>query len=472
MTEVAATLRCDAVVRGGTIVTDRRSEPADLLIRDGRIGDVVAPGTPVEAGETIDAEGLLVLPGLVDPHCHFDTFSHHVDDLASLSAAAAAGGVTTIVPFLIPGGRPGQPGTLAEILDHFVEAGEERSLVDFGFHVALWPRWEALDEIDACAARGCSSFKMFLALPRLGRMVPDDLVFAFMERIGSCGGLSMVHAENGPVTDYLESKMRARGDTAPALYARSRPPILEEEATFRSICLARLAGAPLYVVHVSAAGAARRIAEARADGVPVVGETCPQYLTLDDGVMRTLGPLAKVAPPLRTPADREQLWRALAAGDLATIGSDHSGHARATKERGRDDVFGDVPFGAATIETMLPLLLSFGLADGRLAPERLAALTSANAARIFGLYPRKGAIEPGSDADLVLVDRDGESTVDAGLHHDRSGYSLYDGWQLRGAVRTVIARGAVIARDGEVVGQEGRGRYLLRPASGLPEGLH
>ena len=471
MSEVAATLRVDTVVRGGTVVTDRRSERADVLIREGRIAEVIAPGTPVEASETIDAGGLLVLPGLVDPHCHFDTFSHHVDDLTSLSAAAAAGGVTTIIPFLIPGGRAGQPETLAEILDHFIEVGEASSLIDFGFHVALWPRWEAADEIDACAARGCSSFKMFLALPRLGRMVPDDLVFAFMERIRSVGSLAMVHAENGPVTDYLETRMRERGETAPTSFARSRPPILEEEATFRAICLAALAEVPLYVVHVTSAGAARRIAEARASALPVVGETCPQYLTLDEGIMATLGPLAKVAPPLRTPSDREHLWSALARGELATIGSDHSGHARATKERGRDDVFADVPFGAATIETMLRLLVSAGLVEGRLAPERLAALTSANAARIFGLYPRKGAIEAGSDADLVLVDPEGESTIDARRHHDRSGYSLYDGWRLRGAVRTVIAGGSVIARDGEILDLERRGRYIPRPASGLPEGL-
>jgi dihydropyrimidinase len=467
----AVSTRVDLAIRGGTVVTADRTERADVLVRNGRIVDVVEPGTPVDSVLVVSAEGQLVLPGLVDGHCHFNTFSHHADDLASLSEAALAGGVTTIVPYLIPGGGPGQPDSLAGVLDHFIDEVPRVSLVDVGFHVALWPRWEAIDEITACAERGCSSFKMFLALPRLGRMVPDDMVVAFMQRIGEVGGLAMVHAENGPVTDYLEARLRAAGDTAPTAFAKSRPAVLEEEATFRAICLSRVADVPLYVVHVTCEAAARRIGEARAAGHAVVGETCPQYLVLDAGAMETHGPLAKVAPPLRTAADRAYLWDAVNRGELATIGSDHSAHPRAAKERGRLDVFDDVPFGTGTIETMLPLLVSEGVVGGRLTAQRLVEVASTNPARILGLYPRKGTIATGSDADLVLVDLEGGSTVAAARLHDRSGYSLYDGWELRGAVTTVVAGGRIAARDGAVVETEQRGRFLARPASALPEGL-
>jgi dihydropyrimidinase len=463
--------RASLVVRGGSVVSEHDITPADVLLADGRVLDLVAPGTPADAERVIDATDQLVMPGLVDPHCHFNTFSHHVDDLRSLSSAALAGGVTTIIPFLIPGGRRGQPATLAGILDHFIEEGRENSLVDFSFHVALWPRWEAVSEIDACVERGCSSFKMFLALPRLGRMVPDDMVVAFMERIRERGGVSMVHAENGLVTEYLESRMQERGDTAPSALGRSRPPILEEEATFRAICLSQVAEAPLYVVHVTCEGSATRIAEARRRGLPVVGETCPQYLTLDESAMETWGPLAKVAPPLRTPASREHLWAALSSGDLSMIGSDHSAHLRSTKEQGAKNVFDNVPFGAAMIETMLPVLVSDGLAGGRLTPERLVEVASSNPARIFGLYPQKGVVQPGSDGDLVLIDLASSHTVDASRHHDLSGYSLYDGQRLRGAVRTVIAGGEVVASDGELISPDRLGRFLPRASSEIPSGL-
>jgi dihydropyrimidinase len=458
-------------IRGGTVVTAERAEALDVLIRGGAILDLVAPGTPADSGTAVDARGQLVVPGLVDPHCHFNTFSHHVDDLSSLSAAALAGGVTTMIPFLIPGGAPGQPESLVAVLDHFVDEGRKLSVIDFGFHVALWPRWEAVEEIEACIEHGCSSFKMFLALPRLGRMVPDDLIVAFMERIGDVGGISMVHAENGLVTDYLEARMRERGKTAPTFFAESRPAVLEEEATFRAICLSRVARVPLYIVHVTCEAAARRIAEARGQGLQVIGETCPQYLTLDDGVMETQGSLAKVAPPLRTAADRAFLWRALSRGDISTIGSDHSAHARETKEQGRSDVFEGIPFGAATVETMLPLLVSEGIVEGRMTPERMVEVTSANPAKLFGLYPQKGTIAAGSDADIVLIDTDGTVRIEASRLHDRSGYSLYEGWHLRGAVQTVIAGGTIAARDGELLEAGRRGRFLPRASSAVPEGL-
>ena len=463
--------RVDLAVRGGTIVTESGRAAADVLVSDGRISALVTSGTEVSADEVVDATGLLVLPGLVDAHCHFDTFSHHVDDLASLSAAALAGGVTTIVPFLIPGGREGQPETLAAILDHFIEEGRRNSVVDFGFHVALWPRWEAVEEIEACVERGCSSFKMFMALPRLSRMVPDDLLVACMERISACDALAMVHAENGLVADYLERTMSERGERAPTQFGRSRPTLVEAEATARAIALSRVAGSDLYVVHVTCSEAVEHIARARRRDLPVLGETCPQYLALDESAMERWGPLAKVAPPLRHPDEPPRLWGSLRRGELSTVGSDHSAHLRATKERGRDDVFGDVPFGAAMIETMLPVLYSEGVAGGRIGLERLVAVTSANPARTFGLHPRKGTVQPGADADLLLLDPASTTAVTAERQHHNSDYSLFEGSSLQGAIRLVIAAGRVAVRDGEITDAVRPGRYVARPASRVPSGL-
>jgi dihydropyrimidinase len=461
----------DFAIRGGQIVTGSGPVVGDLIIRDGKVEGVVASDLHVEAVEELDATGKYVLPGLVDPHCHFNTFSHHVDDLESLSAAALAGGVTTIIPFLIPGGGEGQPESLAEVLDHFVGEGRRRSVVDFGFHVALWPRGAAVDEIDLCVERGCTSFKMFMALPRLGRMVPDDLLVQMMQRMAEKGALAMTHSENGLVTDYLEAKMIAEGRTKPSDLGASRPPELEEEATSRATCLARVAGADLYVVHVTCAGAIEAIARARSRGWRVIGETCPQYLTLTEEAMVEHGALAKVAPPLRTSEDQDALWDALRDDRLSSLGSDHSAHLRSVKERGNSNVFEGTPFGAATVETMLPVLFSEGIAGGRLSIERLVSLTSANPARIFGLYPRKGSLLPGADADVVLLDPAREHSVQGARHKDKSGYSLYEGWRLKGAITHVLRGGHVVVREGEPNSDLPRGDYLERAAGALPEEL-
>jgi dihydropyrimidinase len=461
----------DLLVRDGTVVTPRGSTRRDVAVRDGVISALLSPGAEVEARTTIDADGRFVLPGAVDPHCHFDTFSHHADDIGSLTRAAVAGGVTTVIPFIIRGGTAGQPDTLHETLDVLIERGRRDAVIDFAYHVALSPAWDELDEIDRCAERGVSSFKMFMALPALNRMVPDDLMVAFMRRIRDCGGLGMVHAENGLVCDFLEQEQVRSGHTAPPALGRTRPRILEEEATFRAIALNEVAAGELYVVHVTCEAASRRIAEARARGFAVAGETCPQYLTLDESAMETYGALAKVAPPLRPREDCEHLWAALGSGELSSIGSDHSAHARAVKERGAENVFDGVPFGMPTVETMMPLLLSGVRREGHLSLERLVALTAENPARIFGLYPRKGAIREGADADLLVVDLEASSRVDATRHHDRGGYSVYDGWSLAGAIETVVARGEVRVSGGEVLPVARSGAFIERGSSSLFHGL-
>lgn len=458
-------------LRGGNLVLDEGVVGADLVVAEGKIEQIVARDVHVDDVEEIDVTGQYVLPGLVDPHCHFNTFSHHVDDLKSLSTAALAGGVTTIIPFLIPGGEEGQPDSLAEILEHFIDAGRDQSVVDFSFHVALWPKWDAIEEIQRCVDLGCSSFKMFMALPRLGRMVPDDLLMAMMSKIAETGSLAMTHAENGLATDYLERKLVERGQTDPTMLGASRPPEMEEEATFRAMCLSRVAGSDLYVVHVTCRGAMDAIKRGRERGWRVMGETCPQYLTLNENAMVEQGPLAKVAPPLRTPDDQEALWEAAREGWISSIGSDHSAHTKAAKERGQTNVFDAVPFGAAMVETMLPVLYSEGVRGDRLPIERLVELTSRNPAKTFGLYPKKGTLQPGADADIVVIDPDGHRTVDATHHKDKSGYSLYEGWTLKGSVSSVIRGGRVAVQDSTVVEGMPGGEYLVRSASGIPEEL-
>lgn len=459
-------------IRGGQVVLEDGVVSADLVIDGGKVRQLVEREFPLENVDELDVTGRYVLPGLVDPHCHFNTFSHHVDDLKSLSRAALAGGVTTIIPFLIPGGGEGQPDTLAEVLEHFIEVGRAHSVVDFSFHLALWPRWEAVDEIERCVELGCSSFKMFMALPRLGRMVPDDLLVDMMSKIAETRSLAMTHAENGLVTDYLEKRLTDAGKTHPTMLGASRPPEMEEEATFRAACLARVANADLYVVHVTCRGAMEAIRLVRERGWRVMGETCPQYLTLNEQAMADQGALAKVAPPLRSPDDQEALWEALQRGWISSLGSDHSAHAKSLKETGRENVFEGIPFGAAMIETMFRILYSEGVGQGRLSIERLVELTSRNPARTFGLYPRKGTLQPGADADILVVDPEGRHTVDSRHHKDKSGYSLYDGWTLNGSISHVLRGGSIVVEEGFL--KETRlpaGDYIPRSSSALPQEL-
>jgi dihydropyrimidinase len=316
-------------------------------------------------------------------------------------------------------------------------------------------------EIAAVAATGVRSFKVFLAYAAQGWMTTDADLVAVMRATRDAGGLLLVHCENGPAIDVLERDARAGllpGDAA-GLIGRTRPPILEAEAVHRVAALAQAFDARVLVVHVTSRRALEAVADARRGGARIVAETCPQYLALTEESLSTHGALAKIGPPLRTADDRVALWEGLRTGELQTIGSDHV--PKKTPEDASTPLM-DASFGAPSIETMLPVLFHLGVAEGRISLERFVEITSENPARAFGLWPQKGAVAVGSDADLVLWDPDGHRVLGAAHEHTNAGYSLYEGWEVRGEIRAVIVGGVVAIRDGEETGDRapGSGRFL------------
>lgn len=450
-------VRADLVVRGGRVVSEGAVTEATLVVSDGRVSGWLDPRAPVEAATVVEARGAWVLPGAVDPHVHFAVFSPMVDDFESASISAAHGGVTTIVPFIGGGDGVG----VGEALDRFIEEGQRRSVVDFAMHARLRPDPALIDRIPDAVARGVPSVKFFLAYRRRGLLFSDDLALRLLEVTAACGGLALVHAENGWAIDHLETRLAAAGRTAPADYLASRPHATEREAVARAIALAELAGCPLYVVHLSTREGLEEIRRARAAGAPVFAETCPQYLFLTDAEMARQGARAKVAPPLRWDRDREALWSGLRDGSVQTIGSDHAPYTVADKAVGGTDIFA-APFGMPGVETMVPLVLGGPGDRGGLDVAQLAQRLSEHAARIFGLYPRKGTLRVGADADFVLWDPEPETVIRARDLHSRAGYTCFEGWSVRGRIRAVYLRGRPLVEDGALRARPGTGRFLPR----------
>ena len=451
------------LIRHGTVVTPEGALPRDVLVDGERIARV---GERIEADAdcTVDATGKYVLPGGIDVHTHLDMpYGDTVtsDDFATGTAAAACGGTTCIVDFAVQtAGRP-----LREALDQWHRKAEEKAAVDYGFHVIVCDAGPTLEaEMDALVAAGVPSFKLFTAYP--GRLMVDDAaIFRALRRSAANGGTVMIHAENGGVIEVLAREALAAGRTAPREHARTRPALAEAEATHRVIALAEMAGAPVYVVHVSTAEAAEEIAAARARGVRAFGETCPQYLLLADDLYDGPGfEGAKyvMSPPLRDRHAQERLWRALATGELQTVATDHCPFRMSDqKSLGRDD-FTKIPGGAPGIETRMSLLFDAGVRGGRFGIERFVEITAAEPARLFGLWPRKGGITPGADADLLVWDPEREITLSAATLHMRVDYSPFEGRVVTGAPDLVLSRGQVVAEGGRFVGHPGAGAFVRR----------
>jgi dihydropyrimidinase len=448
------------LIRNGTIVNADGRRAADVLVDGERIAEV-GPGL-AGADRVVDASGRFVLPGGVDVHTHLDAPMGAIrtaDDFETGTIAAACGGTTTVVDYA----TQEKGGSLAGAVEEWRARAEGRAVVDFGFHVCisdLRPDVEA--EMEALVRAGVPSFKVFMAYP--GRLMLDDgEIFRVLRRAASIGGLVCLHAENGHVIDVLAREAVASGRTAPRFHALTRPREVEAEAVQRGVALAELAGAPLFVVHVSTGGAAGHIAAARRRGLPVYGETCPQYLLLSDAAYDA--PDAEAAkyvmsPPLRPAAEAEALWEGLASGSLDVVATDHCPFTLAQKAGGRD--FTAIPNGAPGIEPRLALLYDAGVAAGRLSLERFVETTSTAPARLFGLHPRKGAIAPGADADIVLFDPSATTAISAATHHMRVDYNPYEGRTVRGAIALVLARGEAVVEGGRFVGTPGRGRFLKR----------
>jgi dihydropyrimidinase len=452
------------LLRHGTIVNADGQRRADVLAADGRIV-AIESGLNVPADRVIDMTGRWLLPGGVDVHTHLDAPIGDIrtaDDFASGTMAAACGGTTTVIDYA----TQSRGGSLHDALDAWMRRAGGRAVIDFGFHMCISDlREEVESEIDGLVAAGVPSFKLFMAYPdRL--MLNDGEIFRVLRRTAECGGLVCLHAENGPVIDVLVREALAAGHTAPRFHTLTRPPAVEAEAVHRGIALARLAGAPLYIVHLSSVEALDEVSAARRRGDRVVAETCPQYLILsaderqdeDDGFD---GARAVMSPPLRDRAAQDALWAGLARGDLQVVATDHCPFTLEQKARGRDD-FSRIPNGAPGIEHRMALMFDEGVRTGRLSVKRFVEVTAAAPARIFGLYPRKGVIAEGSDADLVVFDPSGTTTISAATHHMRVDYNLYEGRTLSGAVEMVMARGEVIVEGGRFVGPAGGGRFLKR----------
>ena len=456
------------LIRHGTVVTPAGATVADVLIDGERIAQV-GPQLNAAADAAYDAAGKYVIPGGIDVHTHLDMPLGDIvtaDDFESGTVAAAFGGTTSIVDFAVQ--TPGRP--MREAWEAWMRKAEGKAAVDYGFHMIVTDLPQAgLEEMDALVAEGVTTFKLFMAYP--GRlMVDDETIFRALRRTAENGGLILMHAENGGVIEELVRRARAEGRTAPRYHALTRPARTEAEATHRAIALAEMAAAPIYIVHVSCAEAADEIAAARARGAGALGETCPQYLFLSDERYDEPGfEGAKyvMSPPLRPRAGQERLWRALASDELQVVATDHCPfRMKDQKTLGRDD-FSKIPGGAPGIETRMSLLYDGGVRAGRISLTRFVELTATNPARIFGLYPRKGSITPGADADLVVWDPERQITWSAATHHMRVDYNPYEGRMVRGGPLAVWSRGRPVIEEGNFVGRAGAGQFLKRAPSAL-----
>jgi dihydropyrimidinase len=456
------------LIHNGTVVTARETISADVLIDGERIAEV-RHGIPRESAETvIDATGLYVMPGGIDVHTHLDMpfgGTTSSDDFETGTRAAAFGGTTTIVDFAIQA-----RGTrMRDALDIWWKKAEGKACIDYGLHMIVTDLGNCgLEDMDEMVDEGVASFKLFMAYPNV-LMVDDATIFKSLARTAKNGALICMHAENGSVIDVLIARALAEGKTAPIYHALTRPPLMEAEAVHRAIAMAEIAGAPVYIVHLSCELALNQVREARDRGVPAFAETCPQYLLLSiEELERPNFEGAKYVftPPLRPKQNLAKLWDGLKQDHLQVVSTDHCPFCfEDQKSLGKDD-FTKIPNGGPGIENRLQLIYHYGVNQSKLTLNRFVELTSTSPAKIFGMYPKKGEIAAGSDADIVLWDPQASHIITAKTHHMRVDYSMFEGYEVQGNARTVLSRGEVIVDAGNFLGKPGRGNYLKRTARG------
>jgi dihydropyrimidinase len=450
----------DLVISNGTLVTAADTFSADVGIHNGKI---VSIGQKLTGTEKIDATGMLVLPGGVDPHVHLAMSTGQTtssDDFSSGTIAAACGGTTTIIDFIEP--TPGE--TLLDALANRRSQADGLSVLDYALHMTLTnARPDTLAQLPDVFQAGCTSFKTYLTYKDL--MIKDSDFIQVLKAVHALGGLVLVHAENDAIIKFLTDHYVKEGCSEPRYHALSRPSGTEVEAVTRAIALAEVAGSPLYIVHVSTIAAAQAIAEARRRGIMIYGETCPQYLLLTAAELDRPGfEGAKYicSPPLRSTEDNLILWQALANGVLQTVGTDHCPfNYVGQKDLGRD-TFTKIPGGIPGIESRLALLYTYGVRPGILSLNRWVQLCSTAPSEIFGLYPRKGSLAPGSDADIVIFDPEKSITISADLLHERVDYSPYEGLKLHGYPVITLRCGEVIVQEGVYLPDTGFGKFLKR----------
>jgi dihydropyrimidinase len=456
------------LIRGGRIVTAADDYVADIFVDDERIS-LIGESLDVQADKVIDAAGKYVLPGCVDPHTHLDMpfgGTVTIDDVESGQTSAAFGGTTCHVDFIIQG--KGQ--TFAQALEDWRAKANGKQVIDMGYHMAVTDLEEGgtLEELATLPDQGITSYKLFMAY-KGALMVDDETLYRTMEVAAKTGALVMVHAENGDVIDVLVREALEAGHTEPLYHALTRPPEAEGEATNRAIQLSHLAGAPLYVVHVTCKEAVEPIAAAREKGWDVWGETCTQYFfkSLDDIAQPNFeGAKYVYSPPVRDKANWDVLWNAVRTDALSAISTDHCAFLfDGQKTLGKDD-FSKIPNGGPGLENRLQMIHEFGVRTGRISLNRMVELLATNPAKLFGLYPRKGTVAVGSDADLVIFDPEKKVTISAKTHHSKSDYNLYEGTTVTGSPEIVLLRGHVLVENDELVASPGVGQFVARARFG------
>jgi dihydropyrimidinase len=457
-------MELDLIVKNGVVVTANEAQKADIGVKDGKVV-LIADQINQTAAKVIDAKGQYVIPGGVEIHTHIDGILHGmrtVDDWFYASLGAAFGGTTTVVDFPMQG--PGQ--TLQQTLDEFQERAAGKSIVDYAFTPIISQYTEeTYAEIPALIQAGSPSFKVFMYYDW---KVDDYNLARLLDVVGKNGGITHIHCENAGTIDYLSSKLIQAGKTGVEWHAPARPVSTEVEATTRVLHLAGELAVPVVIVHMSAAPAVLELAKARAEGVLAYGETMPHFLCLDESEYQKPGYESMkvvITPPLRPKEHQDTLWSGLRAGTLSTIGSDHCAFPYKDKIRlfeTRNAVFPMIPHGAPGIETRLPLMFSEGVSKGRLSLTKFVELVATNPARLAGIYPEKGTIAVGSDADLTLIDPQQVVEIRQSGLHGMTDYTPFESWQVQGYPTMTISRGTVLVENGEFVGKQGHGRYLKR----------
>jgi dihydropyrimidinase len=452
----------DLLIRNGTVVSPEASVVADVAVQGEKIVAVTAPGVIPDAKRVVDAKGSYVIPGGIDPHTHFNMpwGSATMQSWEYGTTAAACGGTTTIIDFAwVVGGTSAR-----DTIEKRLREPEGKASIDYAIHACLMgPIAPAtVEEVGQFVKDGVSSIKIYMTYTWA---VDDGGLFAAMRAAEKAGGLVEVHAENHYVCEWLKSEYVRRGQNDGRLIAETRPPWVEAEAVRRATTLAQRAGCPLYIVHLSSKEGVQAVYEARNANIPIYGETCPQYLffTKDDVMNRPDGLRYVNFPPLKTAEDRERLWKDLAAGNLSTVGTDDATYPSADREK-LGNTLEQLQAGFSGVEVRLPLLYSEGVAKGKFSINRLVEISSTNAAKIFGLYPRKGAIAVGSDADIVVLDPKAKRTITLSELHGWTDYTVYEGWELQGFPVLTVSRGRVVSEEGRFVGQKGHGQFIPREA--------
>ncbi|NMR29124.1 dihydropyrimidinase [Crystallibacter degradans] len=450
---------------GGTIVSSTGKIRADVLIENGKVAAVgmLDAATP-DTVERVDCDGKYVMPGGIDVHTHIDSplmGTTTADDFVSGTIAAATGGTTTIVDF----GQQLAGKNLLESADAHHKKAQGKSVIDYGFHMCVTNLYDNFDSHMAELTQdGISSFKVFMAY-RGSLMINDGELFDILKGVGSSGAKLCVHAENGDVIDRIAADLYAQGKTGPGTHEIARPPESEVEAVSRAIKISRMAEVPLYFVHLSTQGAVEEVAAAQMTGWPISAETCTHYLSLSRDIYDQPGfepAKAVLTPPLRTQEHQDALWRGINTGALSVVSSDHCPFCFEEKQRMGADDFRQIPNGGPGVEHRMLVMYETGVAEGKMTIEKFVEVTAENPAKQFDMYPKKGTIAPGSDADIIVVDPNGTTLISADTQKQNMDYTLFEGFKIRCSIDQVFSRGDLISVKGEYVGTRGRGEFIKR----------